>query len=107
MRRSTLGGGRMTGVGLLLLTLALDYPILFLRAGAAMLVSAPVAGGYAIWIAGGFAYLPMVRSLIGLAIPPVVSARARHQIGAREPSFREWERIKPALDVCVRDGIKA
>lgn len=107
MRASTLGGGRIVGIGLLLLSLALDYPILFLRAGVAMLIPVPVAGEYAIWVAGGFAYFPIVRSLIGLVIPPVISARVRHQVGAREPSFREWERIEPALDVCVRDGIKA
>lgn len=101
-----MGGGRITGIGLSLLTLSLDYPILFLRAAAAMLVAAPLVGEDAIWIAGGFAYFPFVRSLVGLLIPPVITARARHQVGAREPSAREWERIEPALNVCVREGVK-
>lgn len=107
MNTSRLGGGRAVGTALLLLTHVLDYPILFLRAVIAMMMSAPVAGEHAIWLAGGFAYLPVVRSLVGLVIPPLAPATTPHRLGAREPSTREWERIEPALDACVRDGVKA
>jgi Zn-dependent protease with chaperone function len=107
MRRSTLGGGRAMGIGLLLLTLSLDYPILFLRAGAALFVGGPFLGEHVLWLAGVCAYLPQARSLFGLLIPPRTTVAARHRIGAREPSAREWERIEPALDVCARDRVKA
>jgi Zn-dependent protease with chaperone function len=107
MNTSTLGGGRITGTALLLLTHVLDYPILFVRAVVAMMMVAPVAGEHAIWVAGGFAYLPVVRSLVGLVIPPLTPAATPQRLGAREPSTREWERIEPALEVCIRDGVKA
>lgn len=64
-------------------------------------------GEHAIWVAGGFAYFPVIRSLVGLVIPPVAPAATPHRVGAREPSAREWERIEPALDVCVGGGVKA
>lgn len=48
-----------------------------------------------------------MRSLVGLVIPPLAPAATPHRLGAREPSTREWERIEPALEVCIRDGVKA
>ncbi len=106
MNTSTLGGGRVAGTALLILTHVLDYPILFLRAAIAMMMAAPLVGEHAIWVAGGFAYFPLIRSLVGLVIPPLAPAATPHRVGAREPSAREWERIEPALDVCVIDGVK-
>lgn len=101
-------GGRVTGLALMALTLALDFPALICRAffGSAIAMSFGLSEADSLVVAGAFAYFPFLRSLLALTCGPATRLFLRHSYGARDPSDREADRLHDAVGACLQDGVK-
>jgi hypothetical protein len=100
--------GRITGLTLLFLTFVLDCPVLFFRApfGAGIAAAFGATKGQALVLGAGFAYFPLLRSMVALLGGPATRLCVRLARGARDPSQREAERIQDALNACLFEGVK-
>lgn len=101
-------GGRLTGLSLVTLTFALDLPAAMFRAffGSGMAMTFGYSEADTLVVAGVFAYLPYIRSLVALLCGPATRLFVRYSMGARDPSEREADRLHNALNACVQDGVR-
>jgi Zn-dependent protease with chaperone function len=108
MRPARLRRGRVAGLSLMALTFALELPAVVCRAffGSGIAMSFGFSEADSLVIGGGFAYFPLLRSLLALTCGSATRLLLRQSYGARDPSEREADRLHDALGACLRDGVK-